>query len=241
MIKFFRKIRKNLLIENKTGKYFKYAIGEIVLVVIGILIALQINNWNQERLEGKKEQIVLKQLYSDFEANDSIIKKGFKTYKTLLAINSVIIRNTGPNVLVPKDSVTKDSLNRLFYPKVNLVNNSLTISSQQLDVVTNNGLKVILSKFPSIYRSYQEIENEIKNHTIEQRIYHKKYISVITLDSDFNQENFKSDFLELYRNRDYQNVTLDKRWNLQNGLLELQRLDNQNLLIIELIKKEIKV
>ena len=49
MIKFFRHIRKSLLMENKTGKYFKYAIGEIILVVIGILIALQINNWNESR------------------------------------------------------------------------------------------------------------------------------------------------------------------------------------------------
>ena len=49
MIKFFRKIRYNLMEKNKTGKYFKYAIGEIILVVIGILIALQINNWNEKR------------------------------------------------------------------------------------------------------------------------------------------------------------------------------------------------
>ena len=54
MIKFFRKIRQNLLSEGKTGKYFKYAIGEIVLVVIGILIALQINNWNENT---KKETL----------------------------------------------------------------------------------------------------------------------------------------------------------------------------------------
>ena len=49
MIKFFRKIRQNLISEGKTGKYLKYAIGEIILVVIGILIALQINNWNEVR------------------------------------------------------------------------------------------------------------------------------------------------------------------------------------------------
>ena len=49
MIKFFRRIRFDLMEKNKTGKYFKYAIGEIVLVVIGILIALQINNWNEQR------------------------------------------------------------------------------------------------------------------------------------------------------------------------------------------------
>lgn len=49
MIKFFRKIRKNMIKENRTSKYLVYAIGEIVLVVIGILIALQVNNWNEER------------------------------------------------------------------------------------------------------------------------------------------------------------------------------------------------
>ncbi|MDO1501193.1 DUF6090 family protein [Winogradskyella maritima] len=49
MIKIFRKIRYNLMNENRTGKYLKYAIGEIILVVIGILIALQINNWNENR------------------------------------------------------------------------------------------------------------------------------------------------------------------------------------------------
>ncbi len=59
MIKFFRKIRFNLMSENKTGKYFKYAIGEIVLVVLGILIALQINNWNEQRKQRKLEESTL--------------------------------------------------------------------------------------------------------------------------------------------------------------------------------------
>jgi len=67
MIKFFRKIRQNLLSQGKTGKYFKYAIGEIVLVVIGILIALQINNWNENRKEKIKTQTYLKLLLEDFK------------------------------------------------------------------------------------------------------------------------------------------------------------------------------
>ena len=65
MIKFFRKIRQNLLMENKTGKYLKYAIGEIVLVVIGILIALSINNWNQEHVSKDKAYSFLNQINKD--------------------------------------------------------------------------------------------------------------------------------------------------------------------------------
>ena len=62
MIKFFRKIRQNLIMENKTSKYLKYAIGEIVLVVFGILIALQINNWNEDRKLKNEELKILLEL-----------------------------------------------------------------------------------------------------------------------------------------------------------------------------------
>jgi hypothetical protein len=65
MIKFFRQIRQNLLSEGKTGKYLKYAIGEIILVVIGILIALQINNWNEEKKSAIQETLYLKRLLAE--------------------------------------------------------------------------------------------------------------------------------------------------------------------------------
>tara|TARA_B100000949_G_scaffold214142_1_gene209453 strand:+ start:7695 stop:7895 length:201 start_codon:yes stop_codon:yes gene_type:complete len=62
MIKFFRKIRQRLLIENRFTKYLLYALGEIILVVLGILIALQINNWNQEQKDHKAEITYLKEI-----------------------------------------------------------------------------------------------------------------------------------------------------------------------------------
>jgi len=74
MIKFFRKIRKNLLMENKTGKYFKYAIGEIILVVIGILIALSINNWNEIRKEGSEELKILSEIQSNLKQSMKEVK-----------------------------------------------------------------------------------------------------------------------------------------------------------------------
>ena len=73
MIKFFRKIRQNLLNENKTSKYLKYAIGEIVLVVIGILIALQINTWNEERKTKIEETSALENIQRDFKKNKELL------------------------------------------------------------------------------------------------------------------------------------------------------------------------
>ena len=67
MIKFFRKIRYDLMEINKTGKYLKYAIGEIVLVVIGILIALSINNWNESRKQEQNLKIVYHLINNDLK------------------------------------------------------------------------------------------------------------------------------------------------------------------------------
>ena len=87
MIKFFRQIRFKLMETGKTTRYFKYAIGEIILVVIGILIALQINNWNQNRVNSNKEKLLLSELNKEFKGlayddQDEIARKGFlhRTY-----------------------------------------------------------------------------------------------------------------------------------------------------------------
>ena len=69
MIKFFRKIRQNLLMENKTGKYFKYAIGEIILVVIGILIAVQINTWIKNSEIRKNNKIYITKIIGELKLN----------------------------------------------------------------------------------------------------------------------------------------------------------------------------
>lgn len=106
MIKFFKKPRYDLMEKNKTGKYFKYAIGEIILVVIGILIALQINNWNESRNQSKKELLLMSNLKNDikediislerqdsifliFQTNGAIGIELFNLAKTVKDIDSV--------------------------------------------------------------------------------------------------------------------------------------------------------
>lgn len=93
MIKFFRTIRKDLMEKNKTGKYLKYAIGEIILVVIGILIALQINNWNENRKSAIQETLYLKRLLSEnredvntFNNSISDLEKGITTIENLSSV-----------------------------------------------------------------------------------------------------------------------------------------------------------
>jgi hypothetical protein len=91
VIKFFRQIRQNLVIENKTSKYFKYAIGEIILVVIGILIALQINNWNEEQNDKKIELGYMQNIVEDL--NDDIeIYKNFENSNHIIysLIDSIV-------------------------------------------------------------------------------------------------------------------------------------------------------
>ncbi len=123
MIKYFRKIRQRLLTDNKFSKYLLYAIGEIILVVIGILIALQINNWNAEQ-KIKKEEIgilnnLLESLYSAKEQSDIdifkenqlkeslIVALGKNSNKNKLGINSMsdslfydVLWNSNPNLPV---------------------------------------------------------------------------------------------------------------------------------------------
>ena len=75
MIKFFRKIRQRLLTENKFSKYLLYAIGEIILVVIGILIALQINNANELKKQRNEEKVILSGILEDvLETRNSYYK-----------------------------------------------------------------------------------------------------------------------------------------------------------------------
>ncbi|WP_028872509.1 DUF6090 family protein [Psychroserpens burtonensis] len=103
MIKLFRNIRKNLLSEGKTTKYFKYAIGEIVLVVIGILLALSINDWNSQRQLKKSNNVFLNKMLKDLDANekrlgrivyDSLNDSSYPSLEEAVEVSDSIIKLT---------------------------------------------------------------------------------------------------------------------------------------------------
>lgn len=87
MIKFFRKTRQNLLSEGKIGKYLKYAVGEIILVVIGILIALQINNLNEHNKKEELRKNYINSLKKDLESDIVLLEKQISQFESELKIH----------------------------------------------------------------------------------------------------------------------------------------------------------
>ena len=97
MIKFFRRIRQRLLRENRFSKYLIYAIGEIVLVVIGILIALQINNWNEASKERQHETKILLELKNGFLQDIKEIESNIVNYKIAVKASDVVLQHLESN------------------------------------------------------------------------------------------------------------------------------------------------
>ena len=110
MIKFFRKIRQKLLTENKFSKYLLYAIGEIVLVVIGILIALQINNWNENISNQLRFENILSELRDDLKTDIINSEKILNSNKKVDSLSRLILEQK-----ISKDEYLEKGPGNLFW------------------------------------------------------------------------------------------------------------------------------
>ncbi|TXG38714.1 DUF6090 family protein [Seonamhaeicola maritimus] len=151
MIKFFRNIRKKLLAEGNTGKYLKYAIGEIVLVVFGILIALQINNWNENRKEHKKKIELTHSLIQDLAKDTLKLNQSIEILKSFQSKNKSQVNN----LFAPQTNI--DSLKQLaFYDFVPHFWGIIT----EFNIVTFNSLQ----STGNIELFHKDIKEEIIKH-----------------------------------------------------------------------------
>ena len=152
--------------ENKTGRYFKYAIGEILLVVIGIIIALQLNNWNESRNQSSKEIISLKALRSELQndLNTEFIPGKDNYLRKNKSLSQII------EVYSKKDTVSKDSLLNYFRRSINEWNFALNLAafenlkSTGFNLITNDSLRL---KITSMY-SNQYPEIMLRNNRLIQ-------------------------------------------------------------------------
>lgn len=169
MIKIFRNLREKLLNENKTQRYFKYALGEIILVVIGILIALQINTWNENRKAANEETKILTALQSDFKVSKTRIEGVIIQQKRVLDCSKALIEiyESKNKSNYEYFDTHLDSLDYLigygtsFYrvEPVTGAYNAL-ISAGKVDLIKNENLRHILAQFSA------EIESGFEDHDI---------------------------------------------------------------------------
>lgn len=136
MFRFFRKIRYKLLDEGHLSKYTYYAIGETMLVVIGILIALQINNWNEERKTKSEEIEILKQISIDLESTINEFERLLKFDQSIIEANTFVLE-----LLNDVDSTYDDSMARQF----GLINRYGSFSPTRLtyESISNSGSSII--------------------------------------------------------------------------------------------------
>ena len=161
MIKFFRKIRQNMIKENKVSKYFLYAIGEIILVVIGILIALGINNWKENQAETKQQNLIFENL--SLELNNNL-----KNLNSVIELSESYINSSEHLLLSMNNMATNkfkdeklDSLLSTFgfsqWKRTNLNIKSLE-NSGRLNSVENNELKRLIYDWLSLIEDLELIE-----------------------------------------------------------------------------------
>jgi hypothetical protein len=152
--------------KNKTGKYFKYAIGEIVLVVIGILIALSINNWKEERKDLAKEQLILRQLKSEYQRNlAQLDQKILMRNEGLEASNDLLNQIDKPEI-INEDELYKSLWQLIRAPTFDPIKNDI-IDSENLRLIRNKELVRILSNWTSEVYQVQELELEYKKFRTE--------------------------------------------------------------------------
>ena len=262
MIKFFRKIRQKLVQENRVSKYLLYAFGEIILVVIGILIALQINNWNEERIERTKEQVLLHQLREDYQSNLMQLEEKMATRKKIL-ISAITLLKAFDN---PKEAIRDSVIKHIAIigndPTFDPIQNDLN-SSENLRLIRNTKLNRLLSNWSSDVVAVIEIEdiwtkivyNQLDLTTLELGIgrdlsnsFMNEQDHLWLLDKDENSSKIKignsklgATLNEILTNRNLEGIlgnaiTLNKSANLQSEALQKRIKEILELIDSELIK-----
>ncbi len=165
MLRFFRKIRQNLLAENKFTKYLFYALGEIILVVIGILIALAINNANQKRLTEKNEETYLIGLKEEFQTSKLKLKELIAVNQSNYTGAKQILEYTNANAMPPSEDLFSKVLYSTYSTDIAFnPNNSLLqemINSGNLKNLSNPELRIQLTNWVSTIEDIRRQEEEL--------------------------------------------------------------------------------
>lgn len=252
MLRFFRKIRFKLFRENKFTHYLLYALGEIILIVIGILIAMEIGNWNEQRKIRQLEQVYLHGLQSEFEQSrnklQTLIEVNRNVYEDAKKIADYITTGYFPE----EQQLSILMFNAFSYEQAYNPNNSLLneiISAGYLKNISNIQLRKELSSWESLIQSIHRQEATLREQReIVVDIIRKEgsmrtifeQASIIDKEMGLQKSNQQHGNLTVIESREFENNLLP--YILTGMMMESEHyrplLDRINK-ILELIEKEI--
>lgn len=153
----FRKSRQFLISRNKVRNYILYSIGEIILVVVGILIALSIDNWNEERKDRVKEQLILVQLRDEFQSNLIRLEEKISTRQNMIESSQRILKDIDDQNIANRDSLLSRLVLLVNDPTFDPIINDL-IGSGNIRLIRHEQLKRLLTNWSSDVIALQEVE-----------------------------------------------------------------------------------
>jgi hypothetical protein len=223
MIKFFRKIRYELMIKNKTGKpalpagrYFKYAIGEIILVVIGILIALSINNWNEERKTREKEVVYLNNIKNDLQLSILEIEQFITTRKSQINSANIVMEHFNGKPVNDWNSFNKHIIDIYMWQSFYLIDNTYQElkNSGNFAIISNNSIKNGLLNLDLLYKKLKYTEDHWRydaEQTLHPGSYEKQDINSMSKNYIFQLSNGNMGAFGNLTNESFGNMLEDQK------------------------------
>jgi hypothetical protein len=245
MISFFRKIRRTLLSKGRIG-YLKYAFGEIVLVVIGILIALAINDWNEHRKGIDRKNALLTSIQREFTQN-------LQQLDTVLRYDDLVVRSSYEFL---KISHTDSILNDADYMRNLLQNTSWTwtfdpqngalqsgISSGEINLIINEDLTNMLFSWKDLVADAREDELRSLDTRLAAKPVIEKYVRNVDYRStdrtEMGKSKFSSDYRGLVQDPLFEDYISDRYSRMMDAVNELKSVRELNLKIIQLAEEEL--
>ncbi|WP_282043664.1 hypothetical protein [Winogradskyella flava] len=234
--------------ENKTSKYFKYAIGEIILVVIGILIALQVNNWNTKRNESKASKNLMSRLLIESNKNQEALNENIERIKSLMTDSERLLQFMG-NDYGNKNEKIIDTLiySVLASPSLNYKSSTLdeALSSGAISLIVSDSLRDFLYQIPSIYAVIKMSEKREDEDSTNNLIpYFYDNISLRQVDYRFapikdrigKSELDYSDNRIILNDRKFESIIDNKMFALNTTLnrnIEYQKFNSKTIKLLE--------
>ena len=230
---------------GKTGKYFKYAIGEIVLVMVGILLALQVNNWNEGRKDNQQRIILLGNLKSEYLINLEEVENRIKIVDTTLSRAKSLISLMTPDYETLDVNQVDTYVGSVcsFFTTYDESSGALQdmISNNKLGLIREDSLRISLASWKQKVDNVKDREarclNLLQNHLMP---YLYKNYATLRIDN-YVVSKLPFDNRSIMDDVQFETIVDDYRWNL--GILSNQYkiMHNELVRILKLIKKELNI